>query len=962
MYNSSPEFTFSRRHRSKQTTRRQLEVSPTPNMFLRYIVVFSVAFVFIQPSHAAAPAALTPGVAVKAEYSAVTDLFLGSKVAFTLTVGFPAGVTSGVIVEILPSTNVTIMAVGSVNMTRGANLDIDPNTKLVYHPSEESKDAAFKIYTRGVYNFSDVNNANTNTADAENNLVIEYEAFVVSVDGLTDGATHWVSAGIEYNNSYNVWIGQVSYTMKTAAPTLTKTPTYNLTSPASATSMDKGDKLTVLFETWMPYPSPDMAAEAFSLHSDPNNNHLQVVSLRVKAIGQNFDGTTVAPQVDLSKITSTGVLCNTSWSGSRRVRVALPTTLTNKESLSTSPSTSTADDRIEFEAIITMTSDAVEGEIYPVGFGIEVDAAEVWVSYFNITANAPSGSLSAMSLNIGDVNTTACVGAMNEFTVNISTAETGLTAFSFNVEVVDSNNIKPSGVMVAHMEVLETGSNVLCSEVNFTTTSTTVNTAVDNSGSMEFNITNFGTMTDLGGNSTITVKVVLVPLPGYAVTGDAYKVKIGLTGHTTTMDETTVLDISCENQPDAPVNYVFDFYHNCTGNCLTRGSVFEFFLDITTERNKNPGRVNVELAVPTNESESFFVICGYEVVKIGSNLKCISNKTITEATNVTTLSDGTYSRVDVVFPVMCNLGVVNDTEEDKVRVRMTVRIRNDTNVNSTTEEWFGLGSRYSTTQVWVGQYKICIRAPDHYSELARVLGVAINPADLVGDFPGVRGIEYSFDGIEFKDKPVVFTPDVGNSSVYNIDKPFITKYVGMTNLPNQTCQASCYVNHEMVVTKLDGYLEIFNDNTGALKSQTPIALDGDNDTCFALPVQGDTPPLFWTRMNTSVVLGISASQFDIVITGEGISCAKHSNNRVLQVTTPASLQVSYPESSSVGKFHGNIQFCTLTDDNAVANSFSSCQFRCECPSSANCEEVIIFLANEENGSNWKLCEISATNF
>lgn len=40
-----------------------------------------------------------------------------------------------------------------------------------------------------------------------------------------------------------------------------------------------------------------------------------------------------------------------------------------------------------------MTSDAVEGEIYPVGFGIEVDAAEVWVSYFNITANAPSGSV-----------------------------------------------------------------------------------------------------------------------------------------------------------------------------------------------------------------------------------------------------------------------------------------------------------------------------------------------------------------------------------------------------------------------------------------------------------------------------------------------------------------------------------------------------------------------------------------
>jgi hypothetical protein len=60
---------------------------------------------------------------------------------------------------------------------------------------------------------------------------------------------------------------------------------------------------------------------------------------------------------------------------------------------------------------------------------------------------------------------------------------------------------------------------------------------------------------------------------------------------------------------------------------------------------------------------------------------------------------------------MCNLGLVNDTEEDKIQVRLTVKIRNDTSVSTSGEEWFGLGSRYSTTQVWVGQYKLCIRAP-----------------------------------------------------------------------------------------------------------------------------------------------------------------------------------------------------------------------------------------------------------
>lgn len=58
-----------------------------------------------------------------------------------------------------------------------------------------------------MYNFFDVNNVNMNIVDVENNLVIEYEVFVVLVDGLIDGVMYWVSVGIEYNNSYNVWIG-----------------------------------------------------------------------------------------------------------------------------------------------------------------------------------------------------------------------------------------------------------------------------------------------------------------------------------------------------------------------------------------------------------------------------------------------------------------------------------------------------------------------------------------------------------------------------------------------------------------------------------------------------------------------------------------------------------------------------------------------------------------------------------
>lgn len=152
-----------------------------------------------------------------------------------------------------------------------------------------------------------------------------------------------------------------------------------------------------------------------------------------------------------------------------------------------------------------------------------------------------------MLFNIGDVNIMVCVGVMNEFIVNISIVEMGFIVFFFNVEVVDLNNIKLLGVMVVYMEVLEIGSNVFCSEVNFIIISIVGNIVVDNFGSMEFNIINFGIMIDFGGNSIIIVKVVLVLLLGYVIMGDVYKVKIGFIGYIIMMDEIIVFDILCEN-------------------------------------------------------------------------------------------------------------------------------------------------------------------------------------------------------------------------------------------------------------------------------------------------------------------------------------------------------------------------------------------------------------------------------
>lgn len=64
-------------------------------------------------------------------------------------------------------------------------------------------------------NLGDVVVSDAGGAEAEYTYTIQFEAFVVSVDGLSDNDTHWVSAGVEYDNSNNIWVGQILHYIRT---------------------------------------------------------------------------------------------------------------------------------------------------------------------------------------------------------------------------------------------------------------------------------------------------------------------------------------------------------------------------------------------------------------------------------------------------------------------------------------------------------------------------------------------------------------------------------------------------------------------------------------------------------------------------------------------------------------------------------------------------------------------------
>lgn len=79
------------------------------------------------------------------------------------------------------------------------------------------------------------------------------------------------------------------------------------------------------------------------------------------------------------------------------------------------------------------------------------------------------------------------------------------------------------------------------------------------------------------------------------------------------------------------------------------------------------------------------------------------------------------------------------------------------------------------------------------------------------------------------------------------------------------------------------YIDIFGDDSELLINGMINVFDNSSSTCMNLPVQGNTPPVFWARINTTI-LNINLQSFTITVEGEGISCVRHGADKVLQVS------------------------------------------------------------------------------
>lgn len=63
--------------------------------------------------------------------------------------------------------------------------------------------------------------------------------------------------------------------------------------------------------------------------------------------------------------------------------------------------------------------------------------------------------------------------------------------------------------------------------------------------------------------------------------------------------------------------------------------------------------------------------------------------------------------------------------------------------------------------------------------------------------------------------------------------------------------------------------------------------------------------------------------------------------------------------SSSGGFSGKVAFCELLTENAISEK-KECTYLCQCQQEVECQEIVIFMANQEK-TTWRLCELIANN-
>jgi hypothetical protein len=555
-------------------------------------------------------------------------------------------------------------------------------------------------YDRAVLNFGNVTcSGGTINSLNDTSIFIEWDA--VMINTAVNNTLYWVSAGAEYNNQDEIWIGQAGFTsFIDNYNTSTKDLSFNMSGPSEAVL---GASTVFHLDMYLPAPMAYIALEAFT----PINvsDAMSVCSIVIVDVGRNYDClqynkmpyTTYASDSGLTKERARLVIGDIVNSGSREAFSPYNDSIIS----------------VEFVMYMPYNRTFLGSTLF-IGAAVEIGTDKIWAGEIGVTiTEAPPSD--PMSTPIFTMNTTvnAVINQPFMLELNMSTPMSSETVYQLGVTTPLSSNLPQ--FKICNVIVQYQGINVPCfnpSDLNFISTSSLA--SYDQVAWNLSRIMNTGqrpVVLDAWAN-ILQILIYLQPLDS-ALSGSlvSASMKYGTSGAKTL---TTTVNIvastsSVTNTTSPVVTSLFKF--GTSTMSVNQSTDYRLLVAAYPQTLYTP--VYLEITVPYDNSSTIFSICRVELVNVGSNLPCVNRTAVNSSVQYFAVSNNTGNYKAVVsLNTVCSLAKPNatfvPTVNDMLEFSVILKLENRVSLINGVVNNVGSALKYSSGILWQGSQPITV--------------------------------------------------------------------------------------------------------------------------------------------------------------------------------------------------------------------------------------------------------------
>ncbi|KAL5014773.1 hypothetical protein ScPMuIL_009043, partial [Solemya velum] len=618
-----------------------------------------------------------------------STLAVGSRLPFRLEITFPVGPIDMLVELFTPENESAIMLIcDSIKTQVGMNLQMD-EVQTEYDSITGSKQ-----YDRAILNLGNVTgDQSCSNGGSDCVFVIEYEALMVETPTPSNNETYWISAGAEYKDEENVWVGQASVRADDNATSSTLKPEFNFTGPAEL-EIGSAGKFSVQMTS--PHPSKHITFDAFA----PFNGTEMMSICRVEfiSVGENlqcgFD-----PSVVQESLHKEGV-------GAEHTRGHVDLgTLINKRSrelLDTGP-----EDAIDIQFYVTVTDDASYiGDDYWVGGAFDIGGIEIWAAQRSVSIIDKQDATFDPGLEFDDG-----VSGTLELPINV------VTAVNFSVHVPEGSNgiyeivvnatsLDPSTTFrLCNMFIVDIGENMPCVDRD-------VEAVYSNEELSEVATVTLKAVVSTKANATPEASSIRLKAMVIAVnTTNSLKLDVSL-NYANGQTKQISLDVTAIDGPTGVggiVNTMPVFNMSIYDkDSVSIGATERIELDIILKKNVQYSKMDIEFVLPIRDLTPQLTVCRVEIEEPGDNVFCVKKNIVNNNVKYYQYYTDMNDRGSIKLGPVCQMDVTSsdNPEDDSIPTVMYIRVEKD----AASQEDISVGVTFSETRMWVARMDIPVEA------------------------------------------------------------------------------------------------------------------------------------------------------------------------------------------------------------------------------------------------------------